>query len=92
MTWEKRAGSSTILWTRHSGPEGTRSPFHDCLSGPYERNLKVKETSEMKKLLTLLFALAMTVSMSSFVVAQEGGSSGKETKKTEKKEKKADSQ
>lgn len=43
----------------------------------------------MKKLLTLLFALAMTVSMSSFVVAQEGGSSGKETKKTEKKEKKA---
>lgn len=43
----------------------------------------------MKKLLTVLFALAMTVSMSSFVVAQEGGASGKETKKTEKKEKKA---
>ncbi len=43
----------------------------------------------MKKLLTLLFALAMTVSMSSFVVAQESGSTGKETKKTEKKEKKA---
>lgn len=44
----------------------------------------------MKKLLTLLFALALAVSLSSVTFAQDTGSADKkdETKKAEKKEKK----
>ena len=42
----------------------------------------------MKKLLALLFALALTVSMSSFAIAQDTMSSDKD-KKADKKEKKA---
>jgi Ni/Co efflux regulator RcnB len=45
----------------------------------------------MKRLLTLLFAVALTLSLSSISFAQEaaGGEKKEETKKTEKKEKKA---
>jgi uncharacterized protein YxeA len=45
----------------------------------------------MKKLLALMFALALTVSMSSFVVAQDtmGGDKDKKADKKEKKAKKA---
>ena len=44
----------------------------------------------MKKLLTLLFAVALTLSMSSFALAQDAGSSDKTMdKKADKTEKKA---
>jgi ribosomal protein L12E/L44/L45/RPP1/RPP2 len=43
----------------------------------------------MKKLLTLLFAVALTLSLSSATFAQDAGGKKEETKKTEKKEKKA---
>ena len=46
--------------------------------------------SHMKKLLTLLFAVALTLSMSSFALAQDAGSSDKTMdKKSDKAEKKA---
>lgn len=46
--------------------------------------------AHMKKLLTLLFAVALTLSMSSFVLAQDAGSSDKTMdKKADKAEKKA---
>jgi len=44
----------------------------------------------MKKLLTLLFAVALTLSLSSATFAQDAGADKKDdTKKAEKKEKKA---
>lgn len=42
----------------------------------------------MKKLLTLLFALALTCTLSAGVMAQEAGGMSQESKKTEKAEKK----
>jgi uncharacterized protein YxeA len=43
----------------------------------------------MKKLLTLLFAVALSISLSSFAVAQDTSTDKKADTKTEKKEKKA---
>lgn len=50
-----------------------------------------KKQPNMKKLLTLMFALALTVSMSSFAIAQDsmGGDNDKKADKMDKPDKKA---
>jgi len=102
MTWSTRAAAQPASRYRHDrrlqkGLEKrlkrttirlAREKYIYPLGNPYGRTNHSKEQINMKRLLALLFALALSVSMSSFAFAQAATTEKPAEKKAETKEKK----